>query len=334
MPKIEINELYANFYIIINNMILDIQENNYIKKFLFVCDYVSLNTTKKYIIPLTMCIGGGGFIQYNHILKNEKLLDKIKLESKDYDISFSFGTNKLNKHVLNDIVNELKTIYTNNIVDFKYDVITKNNFNFNVEFKFDRLHCRIECTLPNKYRFHIAEFSFWFNGKISDNFTINDFIKNKLWIYETNNMIYYLLPLKLLVKTLLYAIVDYFEKRNFDKCIKYIERMKFIKECNKLYMNSNRQNECLSVIFESYKNQIKRKYKMISDYPFLIAYKLKDINNNGIIKCIYRNLRKHNNKYIDTEIEKYKEICKDKKNYNKEFSEITPEDTDDESIIL
>jgi len=69
---------------------------------------------------------------------------------------------------------------------------------------------------------------------------------------------------------------------------------------------------------------------MIHDYPFLIAYELKDIRNNGIIKCVYRKLRKYNKKYIKKKIEKYKEECKDKIDYKKEFSEITLEDTDDE----
>jgi hypothetical protein len=71
---------------------------------------------------------------------------------------------------------------------------------------------------------------------------------------------------------------------------------------------------------------------MISDYPYLLSYYLKDIKNNGVVKCIYRNIRKHNNKNIKKEIEKYQnEICKDIKDYNPDFSEITLEDTDIEN---
>lgn len=330
MVKININDLYTKFYIVVNNIIYDIHINENITKYLFKCKYTPLNITKIYDLPLTICLGGSGFIQYNSIFKNENLIDKIKIESKDYDISFSFGTNNMTNQIIKNIEDELKTIYKNNIVEFNYNKLTEANFKFDMELKNDRLHCRIECILPNKYIFHIAEFSFWLNGKISDNFTINDFKKSKLLLYEKNDIYFYLLPLELLTKTTLYALVDYFEKRNFDKCMKYLERIKFIKECNKIYMNSNLQNNCLSIIFRSYKNQIKRKYKMIHDYPFLIAYELRDIKNNGIIKCIYRKLRKHNKKYIKKEIEKYKEECKDKQDYNKEFSEITLEDTDDE----
>lgn len=330
MVKIDVNDLYTKFYLVVNNIIYDIHLNENITKYLFKCKYTQLNSTKIYDFPLSICLGGSGFIQYNNIFKNENLIDKIKIESKDYDITFSFGTNNITNQIIKNIETELKTIYKDNIAQFKYNKLTETNFKFDMELKNDRLHCRIECILPNKYIFHIAEFSFWLNGKISDNFTINDFKKSKLLLYEKNNIFYYLLPLDLLVKTMLYALVDYFEKRNFDKCIKYLERIKFIKECNKFYMNSNQQNNCLSIIFRSYKNQIKRKYKMIQDYPFLIAYELKDIKNNGIIKCIYRKLRKHNKKYIKKEIEKYKEECKDKQDYNKEFSEITLEDTDDE----
>ena len=42
----------------------------------------------------------------------------------------------------------------------------------------------------------------------------------------------------------------------------------------------------------NYTNKIKRKYKMIHDYPFTLAYVLNDIKNNGIIKCIFKELRK------------------------------------------
>jgi len=67
---------------------------------------------------------------------------------------------------------------------------------------------------------------------------------------------------------------------------------------------------------------------MIHDYPFLIAKELKEINNNGMIKCIYKNLRKQNNKNITKEINKYKNECKNEKDYKQDLSEITPEDSD------
>jgi len=330
MTNPNINEIYTNFYYVVDDIIYDIHSNNNINKYLNYCDYTSLNIEEKFNLPITLCLGGGGFIQYNHIFKNEKLINSIELESKDYDISFSFKTLKHDDKILKNISKEIENIYNKNITKFKLNNIDNKNFKFDVHKKIDRLHCRINCNIPNVDNFHIAEFSFWFNGKISDNFSINDFITTKLWLYKYGDLYYYLLPLELLTKTLLYAIVDFFERRNYNKCIKYLERIKFIQKCNKLYIKNNHQNICLSIIFKKYKNQIKRKYKMIHDYPFLIANELKDIKNNGIIKCIYRKLRKYNKNYIKKEIEKYKEECKDKKNYNKEFSEITLEDTDDE----
>jgi hypothetical protein len=118
MSKIDINDLYTKFYLVVNDIIYDIHSNNYISKYLFYCDYTSLNMTNEYNLPLTMCLGGGGFIQYNHIFKNEKIIDKIILESKDYDISFSFGTNNINNQIINRVKNELKSIYDNNIKSF------------------------------------------------------------------------------------------------------------------------------------------------------------------------------------------------------------------------
>ena len=50
------------------------------------------------------------------------------------------------------------------------------------------------------------------------------------------------------------------------------------------------------------------------------------IKNNGIIKCVYRNLRKNNKKTIIEIINKYKNKCKDKKQYTE--SDITLIDTD------
>ena len=47
------------------------------------------------------------------------------------------------------------------------------------------------------------------------------------------------------------------------------------------------------------KNKIKRKYKMIHDYPFKMSKFLSKIHNNGIIKCIYRKMRIYNNKKLN-----------------------------------
>jgi hypothetical protein len=145
MSKIDINDLYTKFYLVVNDIIYDIHSNNYISKYLFYCDYTSLNMTNEYNLPLTMCLGGGGFIQYNHIFKNEKIIDKIILESKDYDISFSFGTNNINNQIINRVKNELKSIYDNNIKSFTYNNLTQKSFKFTTDTRNDRLHCKIEC---------------------------------------------------------------------------------------------------------------------------------------------------------------------------------------------
>ena len=338
MDNINYIDLYEKFYLLIDKMILLIHDNK-ISEYMNYCNYISLNKNEQYYYPLTICLGGSGFIQYNQIFIKEKLINDAKINSMDYDISFSLK--QITQSNINIIIQEINNIYDKLISKFKYEHLNINNFELTKVVNNQRIHFRINCNPYNeltkkltknqqKQTIHIAEFSFWLNGKISDNFTINDFEYNSLYLYKNNNVHYYLLPLDLLVKTLLYAIVDFFERRNFNKCIKYLERIKFIKDCNKSYLNSDKKNIYLSIIFDSYKNQIKRKYKMIHDYPFLIAYELKDIKNSGIIKCIYRKLRKHNKKYIKKEIEKYKEECKDKQDYKKEFSEITIEDTDEE----
>lgn len=132
-----------------------------------------------------------------------------------------------------------------------------------------------------------------------------------------------------MIKTTLYAIVDFFERRNFNKCIKYLDRLKLIKVINDKYIKMDNSSIIVNKILESYRNKIKRKYKMIHDYPFTLAYELNDIKNNGIIKCIYKELRKNNRKKINKLILQYKEKCKNEKSYNEKNSEVTPINTDE-----
>jgi len=162
MPNPNINEIYTNFYYVVDDIIYDIHSNNNINKYLNYCDYTSLNIEEKFNLPITLCLGGGGFIQYNHIFKNEKLINSIELESKDYDISFSFKTLKHDDKILKNISKEIENIYNKNITKFKLNNIDNKNFKFDVHKKIDRLHCRINCNIPNVDNFHIAEFSFWF----------------------------------------------------------------------------------------------------------------------------------------------------------------------------
>jgi hypothetical protein len=74
---------------------------------------------------------------------------------------------------------------------------------------------------------------------------------------------------------------------------------------------------------------IKRKYKMIHDYPFTLSYEFVKIKNNGIIKCIYRHLRTSNKNEIISSIEKYKKLCSKEKPYQDIDSQITLIDTDE-----
>ena len=79
------DDLYEKFYYVVNRIIIDIQTNTAINKYLALCEYypLNINDKNKYILPITICLGSGGYIQYNHIFKNEKLIDSIKLKSKE-----------------------------------------------------------------------------------------------------------------------------------------------------------------------------------------------------------------------------------------------------------
>ncbi len=249
--------------------------------------------------------------------------------SNDYDISFCIHR-FINKDILNKIITELNKICNKTLENFKYNNLDNTIFATDYVINNNRIHYRINCTIPNKYPFHILELSFWLNGKISDDFTVNDFKSSHLLLYKNEDVYYYLLPLDLLIRTTLYAIVDFFERRNFNKCIKYLDRLKLIKIINDKYIKMDKTSVILNKLLESYRNKIKRKYKMIHDYPYILAYDLYDIKNNGIIKCIYKELRKNNKKNVNKLILKYKEKCKNEKPYNDKNSEITPINTEDD----
>ena len=159
----------------------------------------------------------------------------------NYDFSLSLKNN--NPDIIKELKNKFIKIFNKCIKDYTYTLddnikryykiknnsITNKNFSIKCIEKNDRIQFIVDCDIKEK--FHILEVSFWFNGKVSDNFTINDFTKNKLFIYTTNdNLNFYLLPLNQLVKTTLYAIVNFFELRYFDKCYKYIQRIKYINQ--------------------------------------------------------------------------------------------------------
>ena len=314
----DIDLLFKDFYYYVNNIILDIHNDNYISHHLFYCEYYNLNNNNYENIPLTICLGGAGYLQYKDIFDNNNIIINKTLNSYDYDITMSLYDNiPLEKY--KTIKKQIYKIINNNLSSYQFKNLTRNIFKIDEIKHNDRLHIRILCDTKLNKKFHILELSFWFNGKISDNFTINNFYSSNLLLYKTiNNIYYYLLPIELLVKTTLYAIVDFFERRNFQKCVKYIERAMFIKEVYDDYTNKKVPTKkilMIDILLRQYKNKIKRKIKMINDYPYITSYLLQHINNNGIIKCIYRNFRVNNRKTFKNQYLKYKDDCKNEKVY-------------------
>jgi len=311
----DLDTLFNDFYKYVNNIINYIIDNEYLYDYLLLCNYKDLYNKQIANSPLTIILGGGAYIQYKNIFKDYKIDVKNKITSYDYDISMALKHNlehyeiKKIKCIINDIIIDV-------LSEYKFKNINSNHFTITCLINDSRIHFRVNCDIAvnYKYEYHIFELSLWFNGQISDNFTINDFRRINLYLYQKNDIYYYLLPLDLLVKTTLYAIVDFFELRNFQKCVKYLERVKYINNIYNIYINMDNKPNIINDILSDYKNKIKRKYKMINDYPYNISYLLKDINNNGIIKCIYKNLR-NSNKTIEKDIIKYKNICKDEKQY-------------------
>ncbi len=329
------NILVTNFNTIVNNIINLIQINEQLNKILFKCSYRIFDNKSKVFIQeekyiLCFCLGGMAYQYYNNIL-SKYFNEKITLNTMDYDISFSLPV-KTSENI-KIITEQITDIYTrsiqNYIFEFEYNYkkykITKNNFEIKFVNKFDRLQMIINCKIGN-YQFHILELCFWYNGKISDNYTINDFEQDKLFIYICNNGLKnYLLPLDKLIKTTFYALQDNYEKENFSKCNKYLDRVRYIKLVHDEYYSSSKNNILLNYIFRNYMRVIYKKYKMMFDYPFISSKLLVDIYNKELVKCIYRELRTNSHKIFIENINKFKKICEQKEN-KLNHGELTEED--------
>jgi hypothetical protein len=126
---------------------------------------------------------------------------------------------------------------------------------------------------------------------------------------DNNSLCFYLLPLNLLVDTTLHAIINFFENRYFDKC------------------------NMLKNIIGSYNKYIRKKYRLINDYPYNISTykdKIKYIDNetkNAILRCVYYDMRKENKRILDEKIDQYVNDCKSK--INKSSINKYTEKTDD-----
>ena len=227
------NKLVKDFYKIVDCMINLIIHNNDINNLLFQCRYntyyqktkeIIFNDNKKY--PLIFCLGGMGYQIYYDIIS--KYYQNIKLESKTDDYDFSFCLMNDSNNNIKLITDTIDNIFNECIKNYRFEFedeykrqhkINKDNFFIEYVKKNDRLQIKINCKYGSR-NFHILEMCFWYNGKISDNFTVNDFKKEKLFLYvDKEGYSYYLLPLDKLVKTTYYAILDNYEKNNFENFI-------------------------------------------------------------------------------------------------------------------
>jgi hypothetical protein len=339
------NKLIKDFYKVVDCMINEITDNDNISNKLFKCRYDTYyQKTKKLVsddngrYTLIFCLGGMAYYIYYEIIS--RYYQNIKLESttEDYDFSFCLSTNTNDD--IEIIKNTIKDIYDKCIKNYQFQFedeyrkkykLNKSNFSIEFENKKDRLQIKINCKYGSR-NFHILELCFWFDGKISDNFTINDFKKEKLFIYVDNDgYSYYLLPLEKLIKTTYYAMLDNYERDNFIKCNKYLDRIRYIKLTNDEYNDSDKKIELLNFIFSKYLKYIYRKYKIMYDYPFINSKILVNEKNKEIVKCVHRELRTNTHKVYLENIKNYMNKCKNKENLLK-YNEITDEDTENDLV--
>lgn len=146
---------------------------------------------------------------------------------------------------------------------------------------------------------------------------------------DKENQWYYLLPLDKLVSTTYYAILDNYEKSNFDKCNKYLDRIRYIKLTHDLYSKSDKNNTLLNYIYRQYYEKIYHKYKIIYDYPFLASRILANVKDKDVAKCVKRQIRTEINSTYENKINNYITKCEDD-NTKIKFDEITELDTEND----
>lgn len=346
------DSLLFDFNKIINKIIENITNNIFFQNNLNYC-YYDKNKINDYKLkednivykPIMFCLGGMAYKIYSYIIS--KYIDTYTLVTKTQDYDFSFSLKNNDKTTLINLKNLIIEIFNTSINNYSYrldknmiryyklnpQTINKNNFSIEVKEKNDRIQFIVNCNI-DKLNFHILELSFWYNGKVSDLFTINDFQKNNLILYiDDNSLCFYLLPLNLLVDTTLHAIINFFESRYFDKCNKYIKRIEYIHNIYSEYKTLHNKPNMLKNIIGSYNKYIRKKYRLINDYPYSISTyndKFKDIDNetkNAILRCVYYDVRKENKRILDEKIDQYVKDCKNK--INKLSINKYTEETDD-----
>jgi hypothetical protein len=342
------DSLLFDFNKVINKIIENITNDIFFQQNLNYCDYLNLNNLDTINKPIMFCLGGMAYKIYEYIISkniSKNINTTMVTKTQDYDFSFSLKNNDTT--TLISLTNLIIEIFNTSINNYSYrldknmikyyklnpQTINKNNFSIEVKEKNDRIQFIVNCKI-DKLNFHILELSFWYNGKVSDLFTVNDFQKNNLILYIDNNLLcFYLLPLNLLVDTTLYAIINFFESRYFDKCNKYIQRVEYIHNVYSKYKTLLNKPNMLKNIFGSYNKYIRKKYRLINDYPYSISTykdKFKDIDNetkNAILRCVYYDVRKENKRILDEKIDQYVNDCKSK--INKSSINKYTEETDD-----
>jgi hypothetical protein len=154
-----------NFYNIIDGITNYICETNIIRKNLNYCNYNSNNSENNNIDkeqinkPIIFCLGGMAYKIYEKIFQNQNMNIKLDSNTLDYDFSLSLKNNDDKtieiietsiKYIFNQLIKDYSYTFDQNTINkykLKFKTITKNNFKFSSENKYDRLHIKIECDI-------------------------------------------------------------------------------------------------------------------------------------------------------------------------------------------
>jgi len=143
----KINEVYIDFYRIVDKIIFKIH-NSDINKYLFYCDYLEIENGNLHHLPLTFCLGGGGYMAYSNIFKKYNLVNNSNLNTLDYDITFSIHK-YIDKNNTKIFTKEIKKIINDCLDEYLYKQYNSDIFNIHIIENINRIWIKINCKIDN-----------------------------------------------------------------------------------------------------------------------------------------------------------------------------------------
>lgn len=304
----DISTFLGDIFIILKNNknICHLKNDDYINK--------NFNTNENVLtgdIPVFLLLGGSSYKIYSKFL-NKNYKNKVidyndnLINSLDYDISVMVEENFDNntfRNLITEIMDNAKTLINNinlnNILekidtnDIKTDVFLKSkkiaNVNSNkvvITFSTGKEYNSVQLSIKYKNILHqIIEFLFWKNKLLTGNISIDVLKNNKCILYQSNDMIFLLPNLAILIKTNILSMQSRLINNSYNKCTKDYYRLKYLFDVSNVVVEDIKDviNDMIINVKKIYEKENPDLFKL----PFSIC-SLEDDNNKKKIYRLYK----------------------------------------------